>query len=58
MFPLWARFTSWNGFCTDVLWQLFRLCNIVLTTAALAIAIRIRIIEERSGVMGALGASP
>ncbi|EIW64429.1 uncharacterized protein TRAVEDRAFT_158679 [Trametes versicolor FP-101664 SS1] len=37
---------------------LFRLCNIVLTTAALAIAIRIRIIEERSGVMGALGASP
>ncbi len=41
-----------------LLWQLFRLCNIVLTTAALAIAIRIRIIEERSGVMGALGASP
>ncbi|KAI0673473.1 hypothetical protein C8Q78DRAFT_1119000 [Trametes maxima] len=37
---------------------LFRLCNIVLTTAALAIAIRIRIIEARNGVMGALGASP
>lgn len=38
--------------------QLFRLCNIVLTTAALAIAIRIRIIEARSGVTGALGSSP
>lgn len=38
--------------------QLFRLCNIVLTTAALAIAIRIRIIEQRNGVMGALGPSP
>ncbi|KAI0375339.1 hypothetical protein BV20DRAFT_960455 [Pilatotrama ljubarskyi] len=37
---------------------LFRLCNIVLTTAALAIAIRIRIIEARNGVMGALGSSP
>ncbi|KAI0331934.1 hypothetical protein GY45DRAFT_1247797 [Cubamyces sp. BRFM 1775] len=37
---------------------LFRLCNIVLTTAALAIAIRIRIIEARSGVTGALGSSP
>ncbi|KAI0800930.1 hypothetical protein C8Q74DRAFT_1190966 [Fomes fomentarius] len=37
---------------------LFRLCNIVLTTAALAIAIRIRIIEQRNGVMGALGPSP
>ncbi|KAH9847379.1 hypothetical protein C2E23DRAFT_848880 [Lenzites betulinus] len=37
---------------------LFRLCNIVLTTAALAIAIRIRIIEARNGVTGALGSSP
>ncbi|KAI0756669.1 hypothetical protein C8Q80DRAFT_48399 [Daedaleopsis nitida] len=37
---------------------LFRLCNIVLTTAALAIAIRIRMIEQRNGVMGALGPSP
>ena len=38
--------------------QLFRLCNIVLTTAALAIAIRLRLIEQRNGVMGALGPSP
>ena len=38
--------------------QLFRLCNIVLTTGALAIAIRLRMIEHRNGVMGALGPSP
>ncbi|KAI1793889.1 hypothetical protein LXA43DRAFT_971547 [Ganoderma leucocontextum] len=37
---------------------LFRLCNIVLTTAALAIAIRIRIIEQHASVTGALGPSP
>ncbi|RPD81988.1 hypothetical protein L226DRAFT_528198 [Lentinus tigrinus ALCF2SS1-7] len=37
---------------------LFRLCNIVLTTAALGIAIKIRLIESRNGVMGALGSSP
>ncbi|TFK89622.1 hypothetical protein K466DRAFT_17870 [Polyporus arcularius HHB13444] len=37
---------------------LFRMCNIVLTTAALAIAIKIRLIESRNGVMGALGSSP
>ncbi|KAI0715263.1 hypothetical protein C8Q76DRAFT_451039 [Earliella scabrosa] len=37
---------------------LFRLCNIVLTTGALAIAIRLRMIEHRNGVMGALGPSP
>ncbi|PIL31625.1 hypothetical protein GSI_06327 [Ganoderma sinense ZZ0214-1] len=37
---------------------LFRLCNIVLTTAALAIAIRIRIIEQHAAVTGALGPSP
>ncbi|TBU61984.1 hypothetical protein BD310DRAFT_919379 [Dichomitus squalens] len=37
---------------------LFRICNIALTTAALAIAIRIRIIEQHARVTGALGPSP
>ena len=38
--------------------QLFRICNIVLTTAALALAIKIRLIEMHNGVMGVLGPSP
>ncbi|KAL6310068.1 hypothetical protein BKA93DRAFT_843306 [Sparassis latifolia] len=37
---------------------LFRFVNIVLTTAALALAIRIRVIEKRYHVMGAIGSSP
>ncbi|OBZ79086.1 Regulator of phospholipase D SRF1 [Grifola frondosa] len=37
---------------------LFRFVNIVLTTAALAMAIRIRILEERHHVRGAVGSSP
>ena len=38
--------------------QLFRIFNIVLTTAALVMAIQIRKVEERHGIMGALGSSP
>ncbi|TFY71050.1 hypothetical protein EVG20_g1943, partial [Dentipellis fragilis] len=37
---------------------LFRFINITFTTAALAIAIRIRLLESAHGVMGALGSSP
>ncbi|KZT05912.1 uncharacterized protein LAESUDRAFT_654670 [Laetiporus sulphureus 93-53] len=37
---------------------LFRFTNIVFTTTALAIAIRIRLIEKKNGVMGAVGCSP
>ncbi|KZV75538.1 hypothetical protein PENSPDRAFT_71365 [Peniophora sp. CONT] len=37
---------------------LFRIVNIGLTTAALGIAIRLRIIEERDTTVGVLGASP
>jgi hypothetical protein len=38
--------------------QLFRFVNITFTTAALAIAIRIRRTEERNNVTGILGSSP
>ncbi|KAH9937140.1 uncharacterized protein B0H18DRAFT_969276 [Fomitopsis serialis] len=37
---------------------LFRFINIAFTTAALAIAIRIRHLEKRNGIMGAVGSSP
>ncbi|EMD42198.1 hypothetical protein CERSUDRAFT_79802 [Gelatoporia subvermispora B] len=37
---------------------LFRFINIAFTTAALAVAIRIRLLEQHNGVMGALGSSP
>ncbi|KAI0051726.1 hypothetical protein FA95DRAFT_1484724 [Auriscalpium vulgare] len=37
---------------------LFRFINITFTTAALAMAVRIRNTEKRNGVMGALGSSP
>ncbi|OCH95768.1 hypothetical protein OBBRIDRAFT_787980 [Obba rivulosa] len=37
---------------------LFRFINIAFTTSALAIAIRIRLLEQKNGVMGALGSSP
>ncbi|CCL98982.1 uncharacterized protein FIBRA_00990 [Fibroporia radiculosa] len=37
---------------------LFRFINIAFTTAALAVAIRIRMIERENGVMGAVGSSP
>ncbi|KAH8988914.1 hypothetical protein EDB92DRAFT_1935686 [Lactarius akahatsu] len=37
---------------------LFRFVNITFTTAALAIAIRIRRVEARNGVTGVLGSSP
>ncbi|KAG2350484.1 hypothetical protein BDR05DRAFT_1054594 [Suillus weaverae] len=37
---------------------LFRFINITFTTAALAVAIRIRIIESQDGVMGIVGSSP
>ncbi|KAG2129880.1 hypothetical protein DEU56DRAFT_816018 [Suillus clintonianus] len=37
---------------------LFRFINITFTTAALAVAIRIRITELRDGVMGIVGSSP
>ncbi|KAJ7225410.1 hypothetical protein GGX14DRAFT_420348 [Mycena pura] len=37
---------------------LFRLINIAFTTSALAIAIRIRLIEKRMHTMGELGSSP
>ncbi|KAI0936601.1 hypothetical protein AcV5_004696 [Taiwanofungus camphoratus] len=37
---------------------LFRFINVILTTAALAIAIRIRITERRNSIMGAVGSSP
>ncbi|EPQ60702.1 hypothetical protein GLOTRDRAFT_68568 [Gloeophyllum trabeum ATCC 11539] len=37
---------------------LFRFINITFTTAALAVAIRIRILEKRNNIMGAVGASP
>ncbi|KAH9922995.1 hypothetical protein B0H21DRAFT_895216 [Amylocystis lapponica] len=37
---------------------LFRFVNVALTTAALAMAIRIRSIEKRNGIMGAVGSSP
>lgn len=38
--------------------QLFRFLNILFTTSALAIAIRIRLYELHSHVMGAVGSSP
>ena len=38
--------------------KLFRFINIAFTAAAMAIAIRIRNMEERNGVMGAVGSSP
>lgn len=38
--------------------QLFRCINISFTTAALGMAIRIRILERRFHVMGAVGSSP
>ncbi|KAJ7808286.1 hypothetical protein B0H14DRAFT_3112755 [Mycena olivaceomarginata] len=37
---------------------LFRCINITFTTTALAIAIRIRLLERRTGTMGELGSSP
>jgi len=37
---------------------LFRFMNIVFTTAALALAIRIRYIEKKNGIYGAIGSSP
>ncbi|KAJ7169993.1 hypothetical protein C8R46DRAFT_1162686 [Mycena filopes] len=37
---------------------LFRCINILFTTTALAIAIRIRLLEKRMGTMGELGSSP
>ncbi|KZT75177.1 hypothetical protein DAEQUDRAFT_24295 [Daedalea quercina L-15889] len=37
---------------------LFRFINIAFTAAALAIAIRIRHLEKRNGIMGAVGSSP
>ena len=38
--------------------QLFRFVNITFTTAALAVAIRIRLLERTHAVVGALGSSP
>lgn len=38
--------------------QLFRVINITLTTAALAVAISIRRTERRYGILGAVGSSP
>ena len=38
--------------------KLFRFINIAFTAAALAIAIRIRHLEKRNGIMGAVGSSP
>ncbi|OSX67400.1 hypothetical protein POSPLADRAFT_1030457 [Postia placenta MAD-698-R-SB12] len=37
---------------------LFRFINIALTTAALAVAIRIRTVERHNGIMGIVGSSP
>lgn len=37
---------------------LFRFINITFTTAALAVAIRIRAIESQNGIMGIVGSSP
>ncbi|KDQ63624.1 hypothetical protein JAAARDRAFT_385164 [Jaapia argillacea MUCL 33604] len=38
--------------------KLFRFVNISFTSAALAVAVRIRTLEKRNGIMGAVGASP
>jgi hypothetical protein len=49
------RFESSHS--VDIL-QLFRFINITLTSAALAVAIHIRMLEARFGITGALGSSP
>ena len=45
-----------HGLLTDS--QLFRLVNVTFTTAALAVAIRMRVWERTHHAMGAVGSSP
>lgn len=56
---LGLSFTVFRCSHPDLLFsQLFRFVNITFTTAALGMAIRIRIRERRHHVMGAVGVSP
>lgn len=48
--------SPFNADCLSL--QLFRVINITLTTAALAVAITIRRIEKKYGILGAVGSSP
>jgi hypothetical protein len=55
--PLVSRF-YWRTPFILIFFQLFRVINIAFTTAALAVAIRIRLYEMHRNVMGAVGSSP